>query len=254
MMKMGMKVEEIINEVKFRQMKDTTMKNKPGKKFTMIELMVVIAVIAILCCLLFPALGTSKELAIQTNCSNNLRQIGLLNCSYMDNQSMTPPVFISPAVWPTIDPFKDCFKWRSLLANENGWNKSSDKKTAAMLFSCPKTLSILKPENGGGGYGQNNHLSSYKINRLKNPSGRMIVTDSGLSGWHQFREINSGRVWFNEYVAGMGNYPGVFGMLQFTELSNPREWNDVMYGRHVKGVNGEVDPMSRTAFTLFYSV
>src|SRR5436190_2366894 len=45
--------------------------------FTLVELLVVIAVIAILCALLIPALANGKERGRRTACRNNLRQFYL---------------------------------------------------------------------------------------------------------------------------------------------------------------------------------
>lgn len=64
---------------------------KNSKGFTLVELLVVMAVIAILAGFLVPALGRSREQARRTNCMNNLKQIGLAISMYrLDNNDAYP--------------------------------------------------------------------------------------------------------------------------------------------------------------------
>jgi len=87
--------------------------------FTLIELLTVVAVIAILAALLLPALRRAKELARVAVCKSNLRQCGLASISYAGDwrgwlaQQGQSPNWASPSN----GPIETYWKWK--LDNSN---------------------------------------------------------------------------------------------------------------------------------------
>ncbi len=73
--------------------REVDMRTRTATGFTLIELIVVMAIIAVLASLLLPAIGIVRRAARSADCLSDLRQIGMTFEAYLsDNQGVVPPV------------------------------------------------------------------------------------------------------------------------------------------------------------------
>jgi prepilin-type N-terminal cleavage/methylation domain-containing protein len=108
--------------------------------FTLTELLVVIGIIAVLLGILLPALAAARKSAKRTQCSNNLRQIGIGVLTYTaDSKGLVP--YISE--W---NPYT--------IYTNNGNDPVSDARPTLLslvndyhVFYCPFSYDKLDPDN-----------------------------------------------------------------------------------------------------------
>ncbi len=164
--------------------------------FTLIELLIVIAIIAILAAMLLPALNNARERGKMIQCASNLNQIGKAELLYAnDNGDFITPLNLGSS-W---DSKVAGGWWVNLLACKYlpvpGWYNSppgtgpftEEERLADVesgVFRCP---SVVSTEGWGGGVGissevVNHTLTDYgksiKLSRVKKASAWVLIADS----------------------------------------------------------------------------
>ena len=107
--------------------------------FTLVELMVIVAIIGVLLGILMPALGKAKSTARRTACATNLRQIGAGLRLYLDNHDDRFPF---ASFLPSVSPLPLDTEKPLYIADVIGRELQGDRD----VFHCPND----QPDAGRG--------------------------------------------------------------------------------------------------------
>jgi len=143
-------------------------------EFTLIELLIVIAIIAILISILLPSLLRVKELVKLTVCSNNLKQIGIAATNYAtDYNYIPPPLGYDPTntgIWYA--PYEK--RWTGLI-NEYLNSRGGTNWKLPEAVRCP--IATASSENIYW-YGMNYQVSGFPF-RSRKPERTVWIGDTG---------------------------------------------------------------------------
>ncbi len=175
--------------------------------FTLVELLVVLAIIGILVALLLPAVQAARESARRSQCSNNLKQIGLAILNYASARSTLPPGNITlsagichgDGIGGVTFPSQDGTNWLiSILPfveetelytaysfkvfNEDALNHDV-RNTSVAAYLCPSDLATNVPQVPATGPGGSFALQlTYMPGSYRAMSGRSDAVDFLDSG------------------------------------------------------------------------
>lgn len=148
---------------------------KANDVFTLIELLIVIAIIAILASMLLPALNKARDKAKDIDCVNKLKQIGTGFALYVDDWDGYLPVY-GPA--NTNDRYYRVKVLTKYITGKStgGWGD---------VYKCSSCMPGDTPSSASLTYGYNYYCGSRKLVLAKKPSiGLLMVDAQGANCFH----------------------------------------------------------------------
>jgi prepilin-type N-terminal cleavage/methylation domain-containing protein/prepilin-type processing-associated H-X9-DG protein len=151
----------------------------PCRAFTLIELLLVIAILGILASLMVPALGRAKAQAYHAACLNNLRQLGIATRLYSDDYQERLP---SAEILPTqpIDPQNPLPRICDVLASYVG-KAAGTNPTGATVFKCPVDRKG-RFDSEGSSYEWNFDLNGRRMDETRSDGAFLLLKKGDPSG------------------------------------------------------------------------
>lgn len=147
------------------------------KKFTLIELLIVVSVIAILISILFPAIKRAKTKALEISCSSQLRQLGTSFALYASDYEG----------WLPLDTDDAGVRWINNLDDYLGLNVVYTQEKTCGIFKCPAWFWMRYDvyKRPGISYCINYHVTAKagilyqkKLSKISTPAERVLLGDS----------------------------------------------------------------------------